>query len=205
MNRQVAIFLSLTLISGISFAEVYIYQGPDGERMISDRPAHPSDGYRLVTRRDSLDNAGHILAKRRIQTGGPVQFQHYINGASDRFNVDPALVEAVIQVESGFDPNAVSRKGATGLMQLMQQTAQQYHVRDRFNPRENIFAGVQHLSRLIRRFDGRLHLALAAYNAGSTAVELYRGVPPFPETQRFITKVTNYHTRYRASRYGTGG
>ncbi len=205
MKRLIVTLTVLLLISPPGLAEIYIYRGANGERMVTDRPPHSSENYRLVIKRDSMRDAGHILANRSIETGGPKKFSRYINGASDRFNIDPALVEAVIQVESGFDPNAVSKKGATGLMQLMSQTAAQYDVRDRFNPRENIFAGVQHLSHLIRRFDGELPLALAAYNAGSTAVEHHQGVPPYPETRRYITKVIGYHNRFRQSRYGAVG
>ena len=173
--------------------------------MATDQPPHSSQNYKLVARRDTLSQAGHILANRPILTGGPARFHQYIDDASTRFNIDPALVEAVIHAESGFDPNAVSKKGATGLMQLMQQTARQYNVRDRFNPRENIYAGVQHLSRLMDRFNGQLPLVIAAYNAGSTAVETYRGIPPYPETRRYVTKVMDFHGQYRQSRYGITG
>ncbi|MDA0791422.1 MAG: lytic transglycosylase domain-containing protein [Proteobacteria bacterium] len=181
-------------------AEFFIYQGPNGERMVSDRPVR---GYSLVTRRDTVKDAGHILANRPIRPGGPARFKSYIRSASDRYGVDAALVEAVIAVESGFDPDAVSNRGATGLMQLMSATAQQYAVRDRFDPRQNINGGVQHLKHLLDRFDGDITLVLAAYNAGAGAVERYRGVPPFAETRRYIRKVLEHHSRYRALRYGS--
>jgi len=184
-------------------AEIYIYQGPNGERLISDRPPAEDPGsYHLVTKRDTLSNAGHILAKRPISTGGPTRFKQYIRAAGNQYNVDPALIEAVIQVESAFDPNAVSTKGATGLMQLMKGTANQYNVRNRFNPRENIYAGVKHLRYLLNRFDGEIPLVLAAYNAGATTVEKYNGIPPYPETRRYVIKVLGYHNRYRQNRYG---
>ena len=153
-------------------------------------------------KRDSIKNAGHILANRAIETGGPTKFRTLIKGASIKFNLDPAFVEAAIQVESGFNPNAVSKKGATGLMQLMLLTTKQYDVYDRFNPKQNIYAGTQHLSELVQKFDGEITLALAAYNAGSTPVKRYKGVPPYPETQRYISKVMHYRQQYRRSRYG---
>ncbi|MEO2172945.1 MAG: lytic transglycosylase domain-containing protein [bacterium] len=196
--------LLLTLCSTVN-ADVYIYIGSDGERLITDRPPHRSENYQLISRRKTVSDAGDFLAGRPDLTRVPDQFRGYIQGASDQYNIDPALVEAVIQVESDFDPNAVSRKGATGLMQLMQQTARQYNVRDRFNPRENIYAGVKHLSRLMDRFNGELPLAIAAYNAGSSAVENYSGIPPYPETRRYVIKVMNSHNRYRQTRYGTPG
>ena len=195
--------LLLALMCNTVNADVYIYVGPDGERLITDRPPHRTGNYQLISRRNTVAQASDFLAKRPDLTRVPEQFKGYIQGASDQYNIDPALVEAVIQVESDFDPNAVSKKGATGLMQLMQQTAHQYDVRDRFNPRENIYAGVQHLSSLMDRFNGELPLAIAAYNAGSSAVENYSGIPPYPETRRYVIKVMNSHNRYRQTRYAT--
>ena len=200
----IPLILLLTIVSQLARAEIYIYQGPNGERLVTDRPPHGSKEYRLISRRDTITNAGHILANRPIRTGGSTRFAEYIRTASNHFNIDPALVEAVIQVESGFDPNAVSKKGATGLMQLMRKTARHHDVIDRFNPRENIYAGVEHLSELMKRFDGQLPLVLAAYNAGSSAVERHRGVPPFPETKRYVDKVLSYRDRYR-QRYSIAG
>jgi len=185
--------------SSVVLAEVYFYAGPDGERMVSDRPVA---GYQLIHRRDTLKNAGHILANRAIATGGPGKFQSYIHAASNRFGVDPALVEAVIQVESGFNPHAISSKGATGLMQLMQETASEYRVKDRHNPRQNINAGVAHLRKLMDKFNDDISLAVAAYNAGATAVEKYGGIPPYPETRQYVSKVMRFHSQYRQLRYG---
>jgi soluble lytic murein transglycosylase-like protein len=187
-----------------AMADVYIYRGPDGERLITDKPMnHSGDRYKLVSHRNSMANAGHILAERpytdrkiKIKTKSTAaDFRHYIDDASDQYQVDPILVEAVIHVESGFNPNAVSKKGATGLMQLMHATAQRYQVTNRLNPRDNIFAGVQHLSYLFTRFDGEVNLVLAAYNAGAGSVDKYSGVPPYPETRRYIEKVLSYQSR----------
>ena len=199
------LFIMLSLFCHMSFAEVYIYQGPNGERLISDRPPAESQDYRLVAKRDTLQNAGLILADRAIVAGDPTEFRQHITSASSQYNVDPALIEAVIHVESGFDPNAVSKTGATGLMQLMPMTAQDYRVVDRFNPRQNIYGGVQHLSELMARFDGELPLVLAAYNAGAGAVERHDGIPPYPETKRHVIKVMNRYNSFRQSRYGATG
>jgi soluble lytic murein transglycosylase-like protein len=103
------------------------------------------------------------------------------------------LVSAVIRAESGFNPRAVSPKGARGLMQLMPGTASMLGVRNSFDPRQNIEGGVRHLRGLIDRFPDSLPLALAAYNAGERAVVQYRGIPPFPETRDYVTKVLNFY------------
>jgi len=109
--------------------------------------------------------------------------------------VDPDLVEAIIAVESAFNPLAISAKGAMGLMQLMPKTASLYGVTDPFDPRDNITGGVRYLRDLLHRFDDLIH-ALAAYNAGETAVVTYQGIPPYRETQQYVKKVLS---RYRPS------
>jgi soluble lytic murein transglycosylase len=117
------------------------------------------------------------------------KYQKEIQEASVRYGVDSALVAAVIRVESAFDPWAVSRKGAMGLMQLMPTTASVLGVRDAFNPKQNIDGGVRHLRGLIDRFAGDIPLALAAYNAGEEPVRWHRGIPPFPETQAYVRRI----------------
>ncbi len=109
------------------------------------------------------------------------------NSASNQ-GVDPALVEAIVAVESAFNPMAVSVKGAMGLMQLMPQTASRYGVADPFDPEQNVSGGVRYLRDLLLRFENLLH-AVAAYNAGERAVLRYQGLPPYPETQDYVRKV----------------
>ncbi len=116
------------------------------------------------------------------------------NSASNQ-GVDPALVEAIVAVESAFNPMAVSVKGAMGLMQLMPPTASRYGVADPFDPKQNVSGGVRYLRDLLLRFENLLH-ALAAYNAGERAVLRYQGLPPYPETQDYVRKVLD--------RYGPG-
>ena len=110
--------------------------------------------------------------------------------------LDPALISAIIKAESDFDPDAVSRAGAIGLMQLMPQTAVRLHVRDPFNPEENIAGGARYLRYLLDRFHGNLPLALAAYNAGATRVEQYNTLPPIHETRRYVKKVLRFYRQY---------
>lgn len=109
--------------------------------------------------------------------------------------LDPALLRAVVEAESNFNPDAVSRKGALGLMQLMPETARRMGVSDPFHPSENLEAGARHLRRLIDKYEGQLTWALSAYNAGEKAVDRYKGVPPYPETQEYVQKVLRAYGR----------
>jgi soluble lytic murein transglycosylase len=120
------------------------------------------------------------------------RYAHLIQELATRHGVNPALVEAVIRIESGFDPHAVSPKGAAGLMQLMPRTAEMLRVPDPFDPRGNVSGGVRHLRRLLDRYRGDVALALAAYNAGEGAVDAHRGVPPYPETVRYVRRVLQH-------------
>jgi hypothetical protein len=118
-----------------------------------------------------------------------------VREAADRHRVDPALVRAVIETESNWNPKAWSHKGAGGLMQLIPTTAQRYGASDVFNPQQNIDAGVKHLKWLLERYNGNLDLALAAYNAGEGAVDKAHGIPAFRETRNYVQKVQNAYFR----------
>jgi hypothetical protein len=118
-----------------------------------------------------------------------------VKEAAERHRVDPALVRAVIETESNWNPRAVSRKGAGGLMQLIPTTAQRYGAHDLFNPEQNIDAGVRHLKSLLERYNGNLDLALAAYNAGEGAVDRAGGIPHYRETKNYVQKVQNAYFR----------
>ena len=121
----------------------------------------------------------------------PSAFDHLIAAASAKYTLDAALIRAVINAESAFDPLAVSSAGAMGLMQLMPTLAAELGVTDPFDPRQNIFAGSRYLKQLLDSYDGDISLALASYNAGPGAVERYNGVPPYPETQHYVKTITN--------------
>jgi len=125
-------------------------------------------------------------------------YRGIIQQASVQFGIDPHLIRAVIEAESGCDSRAVSSKGAQGLMQLMPGTAQEMAVQDPFDPAENIFGGTRYLSVLLKRFNNDKVLALAAYNAGPEAVETYKGVPPFAETREFVKRVMQRYQTQQA-------
>jgi soluble lytic murein transglycosylase-like protein len=127
----------------------------------------------------------------------PGAYDDLIKSAAAKYNVDPALVKAVIRAESGFRPDAVSHAGAQGLMQLMPATAAGLGARDPLDPAQNIDAGTHYLRGQLDRFGGDVSLALAAYNAGPGAVAKYGGVPPFRETQNYVKNVLSYYDSYK--------
>jgi soluble lytic murein transglycosylase-like protein len=123
----------------------------------------------------------------------PPEISHLVEQTASRLQVDPQLVHAIIKVESEYDPKAVSRKGAMGLMQLIPETAERFGVENPFNPKENIEGGVSYLRYLLDHFGGDLSLSLAAYNAGEGAVQRFGGIPSFAETRDYVRKVTNIY------------
>jgi membrane-bound lytic murein transglycosylase B len=138
-------------------------------------------------------NAKIVTANFRGHQATPEEIDASIAMAAARHNVDPNLVRAVIKVESNFNANAISRKGAMGLMQLMPATAKQLNVKNPFDPEQNVDAGVRHLKQLLESYGGDVNLTLAAYNAGSGAVARSAGVPRFAETQNYVRRITNLY------------
>ncbi len=138
-------------------------------------------------------NAKIVAANFRGAETTPADIDGAIEQAAARHNVDPNLVRAVVKVESNFNPNAVSRKGAMGLMQLMPSTARQLSVKNPFDPEQNVDAGVRHLKQLLESYGGDIKLTLAAYNAGAGAVARSAGVPRYAETQNYVRRITNLY------------
>lgn len=143
--------------------------------------------------------AGPVTAPRELASSGTStdwkddRLDRIVREAAERHNVDPALVKAVITTESGWNPQAVSRKGAVGLMQLIPQTAQRFGVNNSFDPAQNVEGGTSYLRSLLDRYNGDLSKSLAAYNAGERAVDLSGGIPDYRETRSYVQKVTaNY-------------
>jgi len=191
-NRQwlwiaLAGLIVLFVIEGrLAQAGIYKYVDENGVIHFSNVPTSPQ--YVLYIREDG---------DTHFTNPGKDEFDHLIKEAAQHYGVDFALIKAIIRAESDFDPWAVSRKGAMGLMQLMPQTADNLSVIDAFDPRENIDAGVRHFSLLLNTFQNDLKLSLAAYNAGKNAVLQFRSIPPFDETQHYVKKVLRFYKSYQ--------
>lgn len=185
-TRSAPLFaLSATLLLAIpARAEVYQYIDANGTISLTNVPNDPR--YKQVM--SELPRSRSIISDRELD---PVIARY-----SRAHRLHPALIRAVIKTESDFDPLAVSHAGAVGLMQLMPQTAMRFDVRDSYNPDDNIGGGTKYLRQLLDRFNGNLPLALAAYNAGEHAVERYRGLPPIPETRRYVLKVLGHYRTF---------
>jgi hypothetical protein len=174
----------LVAVSGAQAADTYRMVDGSGAVHLTNAPADPRyRGLPVVS--------GTATGWLRMTETSHSQYATEIREISARHGVDATLVESVIRAESAFNPTAVSRTGARGLMQLMPKTAVMLGVRDSFNPRENIDGGVRHLRYLLDRYPGNVTLAVAAYNAGEGAVDNHRGVPPYAETQQYVQRVLN--------------
>ncbi|MEW5721935.1 MAG: transglycosylase SLT domain-containing protein [Thermodesulfobacteriota bacterium] len=169
--------------------EIYMFRDEKGVIHFTNAPA--DHRYRL------------FQIKARVSVGGgsskidPEMYRHFIQAAAMKYQLDPALIKAVIRVESAFNQNAVSWAGAQGLMQLMPGTASLMGVQNAFNPQENIFGGSGYLRRMLNRFNNDLDLALAAYNIGPERVAKDKKVPSVKETQAYVKQVKYYYTLYR--------
>ena len=189
------------LVSGDALAEVYKYRDARGHILLTDKPMRGMtlmQRYRISTgRRVGGTRAGSTLAQMRQRRD---KLAPLIDGAAVAARLRPALVHAVVRAESAYRSDAVSSKGAVGLMQLMPATAQRYGVSDRTDPAQNLRGGSAYLRDLLVMFENDLQLALAAYNAGENAVIRYgRQIPPYPETQNYVRKVIGFYSAMKSS------
>src|SRR5687768_15702154 len=185
--RCLLITLFCTALASPAAAQIYSWRDADGKLVLSDAPKADKAGMTTY----AVHSADSVRATTPlVSSGKSAPFEASIVQHSRQHKVAADLVRAVIQVESAFNPVAVSTKGAMGLMQLMPATATELGVGNPFDPDQNIRGGVQYLRRLLDRYNGNVELALAAYNAGMGNVEKYGDVPPFKETKKYVEKVT---------------
>ena len=193
--------LSIALISALAVpgsvrADIYRYVDDDGIVHFTDAP---TDKRYKVFMRDLKKDRELRTKLKYASSVNPAEYEQLIKICSDKYGVNPSLVKAVIHAESGYNPNAVSSKGAGGLMQLMPETARSLKVADLYNPKDNVEGGVKYLRFLLDTFRGDVSLALAAYNAGLHKVAKYGGIPPYNETRTYVNRVLSYMKSYQES------
>ena len=188
-----SVFRSLLIVTVVlctaspAAAQIYAWRDADGRMVLSDKPRADKGAQTTYAVHGSSTVKATIPLAISHKSA---KFDAAISEHARRQGVAEDLVRAVIQVESAFNPNAVSNKGAMGLMQLMPATARELGVRNPFDPDQNIGGGVKYLKQLLERYDNKVELALAAYNAGIGNVEKYGAVPPFKETRNYVNKIT---------------
>jgi soluble lytic murein transglycosylase len=181
-----AVLIFVALGSATIHADIYMYRDANGVMHFTNVPV--SADYRLF-----VSNTKPRFKKSRNNK----QFDRIIQDASQRYSVDFSLIKAIIRAESCFDHLAISRKGARGLMQIMPQNFKTLDIQDPFDPHQNIMGGARYFRSLLDRYQGKLSLTLAAYNAGPNAVDRYRRIPPYAETQDYVEKVLRFYEQYK--------
>jgi len=186
----VIFFLALVVFFAVDLpveADIYRYIDENGVMHFTNTPTSSIQEYRL-----------YLKEKPQItQRYSTEKYDTLISDASERHGVSFPLLKAIIKAESDFDPHAVSKKGATGLMQIMPENFKPLGIRDPFDPWQNINAGARYFKQMYDRFKGKLALSLAAYNAGPTAVDRYKTIPPYEETEEYVRRVLKYYYNYK--------
>lgn len=180
------IVVLVALLALPAAADIYRYIDSNGVMHFTNVPT--STDYQVYIKERPKRRGGGIDANR---------FDRYIDEAATLNDVAFPLLKAVIRAESAFDPKAVSKKGALGLMQIMPENLEAFRVHDPFDPWQNIMGGARYLKVLIKRFNGQVPLALAAYNAGPRMVDTHRGIPPIPETEEYVKRVMKFFYLYK--------
>jgi soluble lytic murein transglycosylase len=169
-------------------ADIYMYIDDNGVMHFTNAPTSNEHDYKVyIKERKSISRKFHSTDK----------YDKLISDASRKYDVDSRLLKAMIKAESDFDPQAVSRKGAMGLMQIMPENFKMLDLENPFDPWQNIRAGAQYFKKLYERFNGKLALSLAAYNAGPTAVDRYKRIPPYQETEEYVRRVLRYYRTFK--------
>ena len=182
-----AIFILMAVISSVH-ADIYMYIDENGVMHFTNTPTSNQHDYKIYIKEKTAVSAKFSTTDK---------YDQYISDASREFGVDSRLLKAMIKAESDFDPRAISKKGAMGLMQIMPENFEMLNLRNPFDPWENIKAGARYFKALHERFNGKLALSLAAYNAGPTAVDRYKTIPPFQETEEYVRRVLSYYRAFK--------
>jgi soluble lytic murein transglycosylase-like protein len=189
------IFFCLFFLTSLSSAGIYRYVDENGVIHFTNCPRDTKFKLYIKESKEDVGDDNNSSSVSYIKDSN--QYDSLISEFSRKYQVDFALIKAIIRAESGFNPLAVSRKGAKGLMQLMPETAQRVNVSNVFNPRENIEGGVRHVKYLLSLFNNDLRLSLAAYNAGENIVGELRSIPPYRETVDYVKRVLSFYQSYR--------
>lgn len=186
----IALFCALMVVfawSDPSRADIYVRRGDDGTLHFSNCPM--GNQWKLYAHEKRKQAPSYQYPNRRSSGKSQAQYEALINHIAAGHGMNPSVIKGIIEVESGYDQFAKSSKGAMGLMQLMPGTAQDLGVADPWNPTENITAGTKYFSWLLKKYNGNLTKALAAYNAGPAVVDAYGGIPPYQETEEYVRSV----------------
>lgn len=201
---RTVLLLAASLIAwGSARADIYGFVDDDGEVHLANHPT--AEKFEVWAKASKAESQGDAVAGASAVSAGSLaaarrQYQPIVAEAARAYDVEPALLHAVISVESRYNVKAVSKRGASGLMQLMPETAKRYGVADIFDPKQNIRAGAQYLRDLLKMFNNDLHLVLAAYNAGEKAVVRHGSkIPPYPETAAYVPKVLAFYKKLSSS------
>lgn len=188
----------LCTVSNEARSDIYSFTDAGGIQHFSNVPTDARYVLSMRTKEPEGAEKSAVYRSNSFDRAHQKQYSPEVKRAAKTYHLDPALLHAVIAAESGYDVNAVSDKGAMGLMQLMPETAKRYGATDPFDPSQNIRAGAQLLSSLLLRYGNNLHLALAAYNSGEANVAKYgKRIPPFPETVAYVPKVMGLYRKYQ--------
>ncbi|HVY47059.1 MAG TPA: lytic transglycosylase domain-containing protein [Minicystis sp.] len=191
---------ALASLPGVASADIFTFTDEEGVVHYSNKPTDPRARLLVKTPARRARPGVVPVPPSDASVDRFTRYDEWIRQAAILYQIPPELIRAVMKVESDYDARAVSHTGAQGLMQLMPETAVRMQVRDPFDPRENIFGGTRYLRVLANMFNGDLELTIAGYNAGEAAVVRYAGIPPYEETQQYVTKVVAYYRSYRATR-----
>jgi membrane-bound lytic murein transglycosylase MltF len=191
----------VAILAGPGLAAADIYHFTDSDGVIHYTNVQPVGGAwrRMYRTDDRSDHPPTFTAERQADPGRLQRFDVHIKEAAQLYQLPEPFIRAIVMVESNFFPDAISEDGAMGLMQLMPGTAINMGVQNAFDPRQNVLGGTRYLRVLANRFNGDLVLTVAAYNAGESAVDKYRGVPPYAETRRYVRNVLHHYYAFRSA------